>query len=166
VTFFSSIFTKLKEEKFKKLFLITVLLSFFISSVSYSKIITLKDCYTDTIGDKSFKDLYEDFKFVIDTDTKVLTQIVVWSDKVMKERDENRKKNKDEGLGTEHYLSPDKLNISSYKIDYIDNDYVTAEWVYDSFRTSINVFLQKKTVSYTIEDKESKLKTTSNIYCE
>jgi hypothetical protein len=65
----------------KKITLFTLLSLLTFTSISYSKIITLKDCYGD-IKEKSFnKDVYEDYKFIIDTDKKVINQIYVWTDK-------------------------------------------------------------------------------------
>jgi hypothetical protein len=158
----------------KKIILL-VFLSFFISSVSYSKIITLKDCYSDT-KDKSFnKNVYEDYKFVIDTDKKIITNLYIWTDKEIKRQlqviEDVIKRNKDMGLKTEHLESlrvMDKLNTGRFNINFIDNDYVTGELDEKSnvFRQSINVFLQKKSVSYTMENKQDKTKRTFNFYCK
>jgi hypothetical protein len=158
----------------KKIILL-VFLSFFISSVSYSKIITLKDCYSDT-KDKSFnKNVYEDYKFVIDTDKKIITNLYIWTDKEIKRQlqviEGVIKRNKDKGLKTEHLESlrvMDKLNTGRFNINFIDNDYVTGELDEKSnvFRQSINIFLQKKTVSYTMEKKQDKTKRTFNFYCK
>jgi hypothetical protein len=158
----------------KKIILL-VFLSFFISSVSYSKIITLKDCYSDT-KDKSFnKNVYEDYKFVIDTDKKIITNLYIWTDKEIKrqlqEIEDFIKRSKDMGLKTEHLESlrvMDKLNTGRFNINFIDNDYVTGELDEKSnvFRQSINVFLQKKSVSYTMENKQDKTKRTFNFYCK
>jgi hypothetical protein len=158
----------------KKIILL-VFLSFFISSVSYSKIITLKDCYSDT-KDKSFnKNVYEDYKFVIDTDKKIITNLYIWTDKEIKRQlqviEDVIKRNKDMRLKTEHLESlrvMDKLNTGRFNINFIDNDYVTGELDEKSnvFRQSINVFLQKKSVSYTMENKQDKTKRTFNFYCK
>ena len=70
-----------------KIFLIFFTFLFFNSSVSYSKIITLKDCYTDVKGYKSFdKNVYEDYKFVIDTNKNIVTLIYVWTDNEIKKQ--------------------------------------------------------------------------------
>jgi hypothetical protein len=158
----------------KKIILITFF-SFFISSISYSKIITLKDCYSDT-KDKSFnKDVYEDYKFVIDTDKKIITNLYIWTDKEIKRQlqviEDVIKRNKDKGLKTEHLESlrvMDKINTGRFNINFIDNDYVTGELDEKSnvFRQSINVFFQKKTVSYTMENIQDKTKRTFNFYCK
>ena len=163
----------------KKIILL-IFLSFFPCSVSYSKIITLKDCYTDITGDKSFnKNVYEDYKFVVDTDKKVVTNIYVWTDKEIKRQlqviEDVIKRNRDEGKKTQHLESlrvMDKVMTAKFIINFIDNDYVTGELDEKSdnfmsvFRQSINVFLQKKTVSYTIENKQDKTKRTFNFYCK
>jgi hypothetical protein len=159
-----------------KTIILLIFLSFFISSVSYSKIITLKDCYTDINGDKSFdKNVYEDYKFVIDTDKKIITNLYIWTDKEIKRQlqviEGVIKRNKDKGLKTEHLESlrvMDKLNTGRFNINFIDNDYVTGELDEKSnvFRQSINIFLQKKTVSYTMEKKQDKTKRTFNFYCK
>ena len=66
----------------------------------------------------------------------------------------------------------DKVMTAKFIINFIDNDYVTGELDEKSdnflsvFRQSINVFLQKKTVSYTIENKQDKTKRTFNFYCK
>jgi len=75
------------------------------------------------------------------------------------------------GLKTEHLESlrvMDKLNTGRFNINFIDNDYVTGELDEKSnvFRQSINIFLQKKTVSYTMEKKQDKTKRTFNFYCK
>jgi hypothetical protein len=163
----------------KKLILITFF-SFFVSSVSYSKIITLKDCYTDTNGNKSFNEnVYDDYKFVIDTNKKVVTNIYVWADKEIKRQlqviEDVIKRNRDEGKKTQHLESlrvMDKVMTAKFIINFIDNDYVTGELdekdknFSNVFRQSINVFLQKKTVSYTMENKQDKTKRTINFYCK
>ena len=163
-----------------KIFLIFFTFLFFNSSISYSKIITLKDCYTDINGGKSFdKNVYEDYKFVIDTDKKIITNLYIWTDKEIKRQlqviEGVIKRNKDKGLKTEHLESlrvMDKLNTIKFDINFIGNDYVTGELNEKSqnfmsvFRQSINVFLQKKSVSYTMENKQDKTKRTFNFYCK
>ncbi len=159
----------------KKIISITFLF-FFISSVSYSKIITLKDCYTDVKGYKSFdKNVYEDYKFVIDTDKNIITLIYVWTDKEIKKQLEQVetiiKKKKDSGQKYEHLVSlrvMDKVNTGRFNINFIDTNYVTAELDEKNniFRQFINVILQKKIVSYTIENKQDKTKKTINYYCK
>ncbi len=63
----------------KKIILITFVLLIFIS-VANSRTITLKECYTDISGEKSFnRNVYEDYNFVIDTNKKILTYIYVWN---------------------------------------------------------------------------------------
>jgi len=159
----------------KKIISITFLF-FFIPSVSYSKIITLKDCYTDAKGYKSFdKNVYEDYKFVIDTDKNIITLIYVWTDKEIKKQLEQVetiiKKKKDSGQKYEHLVSlrvMDKVNTGRFNINFIDTNYVTAELDEKNniFRQFINVILQKKIVSYTIENKQDKTKKTINYYCK
>ena len=159
----------------KKILLITFL-SFFISSVSYSKIITLKDCYTDVKGYKSFdKNVYEDYKFVIDTNKNIVTLIYVWTDKEIKKQLEQVeiiiKKKKDSGQKYQHLESlrvMDKVNTGRFNINFIDTNYVTGELdeKNNTFRQSITVILQKKIVGYTIENKQDKTKKTIDYYCK
>jgi len=159
--------------------ILIVFLSFCISSVSYSKIITLKDCYSDT-KDKSFnKNVYEDYKFIVDTDKKVVTLIYIWTDKEIKRQleaiEDVIKRSKDKGLKTEHLESLrviEKVNTGRFNINFIDSDYVVGELDEKSenfvsvFRQSINVFLQKKTVSYSMENKQDKTKRTYTYTCK
>ncbi len=153
-----------------------IFLSFFISSVSYSKIITLKDCYTDINGSKSFdKNVFEEYKFVIDADKKIITNLYIWTDKEIKRQlqviEGVIKRNKDMGLKTEHLESlrvMDKLNTIKFNINFIDNDYVTGELDEKSnvFKQSINIFLKKKTVSYTMENALDKTKQSFTFFCK
>jgi hypothetical protein len=159
----------------KKIFLITFISLLTFTSVSYSKIITLKDCYGD-IKDKSFnKDIYEDYKFVIDTDKKVVHQMYVWTDKEIqrqtKQIQEVIKKRKESGeryQSLESLLVMDKIVIGKYNINFIDNSYVNAELDEKSnvFNQYINVILQKKTVEYTIENKQDKTKRKFTFFCK
>jgi hypothetical protein len=153
-----------------------IFLSFFISSVSYSKIITLKDCYTDINGSKSFdKNVFEEYKFVIDANKKIITNFYIWTDKEIKRQlqviEGVIKRNKDMGLKTEHLESlrvMDKLNTIKFNINFIDNDYVTGELDEKSnvFKQSINIFLKKKTVSYTMENALDKTKQSFTFFCK
>lgn len=66
------------------------LILFFLPSISYSKIITLKDCRYS--WEKTFqKDLYEYNKIVINTENKNITHLVMLIDK---ELEANKKLNK------------------------------------------------------------------------
>jgi len=159
-----------------KIFLIFFTFLFFNSSVSYSKIITLKDCYTDVKGYKSFdKNVYEDYKFVIDTNKNIVTLIYVWTDKEIKKQLEQVetiiKKKKDSGQKYEHLESlrvMDKVNTGRFNINFIDTNYLTGELdeKNDTLKQSIAIILQKKNVSYTIEKKQDKTKRTINYYCK
>jgi hypothetical protein len=160
----------------KKIFLIFFTFLFFNSSVSYSKIITLKDCYTDVKGYKSFdKNVYEDYKFVIDTNKNIVTLIYVWTDKEIKKQLEQVeiiiKKRKDSGQKYEHLESlrvMDKVNTGRFNINFIDTNYVTGELdeKNNTFKQSINIILQNKTISYTIENKQDKTKKIINYFCK
>jgi hypothetical protein len=155
------------------LFTFISLLTF--TSVSYSKIITLKDCYGD-IKDKSFnKDIYEDYKFVIDTDKKIVNQMYVWTDKEIQKQTKQIqdiiKKRKDSGQkykDLESLLVMDKIVIGKYNINFIDNNYVNAELDEkgNMFNQYINVIIHKKTVEYTIENKQDKTKRKFNFFCK
>jgi hypothetical protein len=159
-----------------KIFLTFFTFLFFNSSVSYSKIITLKDCYTDVKGYKSFdKNVYEDYKFVIDTNKNIVTLIYVWTDKEIKKQLEQVetiiKKKKDSGQKYEHLESlrvMDKVNTGRFNINFIDTNYLTGELdeKNDTLKQSIAIILQKKNVSYTIEKKQDKTKRTINYYCK
>ena len=163
----------------KKIILITFVLLIFIS-VANSRTITLKECYTDISGEKSFnRNVYEDYNFVIDTNKKIVTYIYVWTDKEIKKQlqglEDAIKRNKDKGLKTEHLETlrvMDKVNTGKFNINFIDNDYITGELEEKSenfmnvFRQSINIFLKKKNVSYTIENKQDKTKKTFTYFCK
>ena len=157
--------------------ILLIILSFsFISSISYSKIIILKDCYTDVKGYKSFdNNVYEDYKFVVDTDKNIVTLIYVWTDKEIKKQLEQVeiiiKKKKDTGQKYEHLESLrviDKVNTGRFNINFIDTNYVTGELDEKNIllKQSINIILQKKTISYTIENKQDKTKKIINYFCK
>jgi hypothetical protein len=145
-------------------------------SVSYSKIIILKDCYTDIKGYRSFdKNVYEDYKFIVDTNKNIVTLIYVWTDKEIKKQLEQVemiiKKKKDTGQKYEHLESlrvMDKVNTGRFNINFIDNNYVTAELDEKNIllKQSINIILQKKNISYTIENKQDKTKKIINYFCK
>jgi len=160
-----------------KKILLFILLSFFISSVSYSKIITLKDCYSELQELKSFnKDVYEDYKFVIDTDKKIVNYFYVWTDKEIKRQlqaiEDVIKRNKDKGLKTEHLESlrvMDKINAFKFNINFIDDNYIIGEIARkdkEVFKNTINVFLKKKTVTYTLENTQDNTKRSYTFFCK
>ena len=159
----------------KKTLLIVFLFQLTFETVSYSKIITLKDCYGD-IKEKSFnKEVYEDYKFVIDTDKKVVNQMYVWTDKEIQKQTKQIqdiiKKRKDSGQkykDLESLLVMDKIVIGKYNINFIDNNYVNAELDEkgNMFNQYINVIIHKKTVEYTIENKQDKTKRKFNFFCK
>jgi hypothetical protein len=62
----------------------------------------------------------------------------------------------------------DKIVIGKYNINFIDNSYVNAELDEKSnvFNQYINVILQKKTVEYTIENKQDKTKRKFTFFCK
>ena len=160
----------------KKIVLITFISLLIFTSISYSKVITLKDCYTDVKGYRSFdKNVYEDYKFVVDTNKNIVTLIYVWTDKEIKKQLEQVeiiiKKRKDSGQKYEHLESlrvMDKVNTGRFNINFIDTNYVTGELdeKNNTFKQSINIILQKKTISYTIENKQDKTKKIINYYCK
>ena len=118
----------------KKIVLITFISLLIFTSISYSKVITLKDCYTDVKGYRSFdKNVYEDYKFVVDTNKNIVTLIYVWTDKEIKKQLEEVeiiiKKRKDSGQKYEHLESlrvMDKVNTGRFNINFIDTNYIST----------------------------------------
>ena len=119
--------------------------------------------------------MYEDYKFVVDTDKNIVTLIYVWTDKEIKKQLEQVeiiiKKKKDTGQKYEHLESlrvMDKINTGRFNINFIDTNYVTGELDEKNIllKQSINIILQKKTINYTIENKQDKTKKIINYYCK
>jgi hypothetical protein len=151
---------------------IIVLASFFITGISYSKIITLKDCRGPE--DKSFnKEKYEDYKFVIDADKKTVNQIYVWTDKEIERQKNNHQnfinKKKELGQSTKHLeslLLIDKMTIGTYQITHIDDDYVQAEMGKPASKYYISIFFKKKTAEGKYEQPDNGLKQQYSFICK
>jgi len=155
-----------------------VLLFFFISSDSYSKIITLKDCYSEMDEIKSLdKNLYDEYKFVIDTDKKIVNYVIVWSDKEMKknkqEVDGILQRNNDRNLGLNtsrlESLRMEKIQSKLFNIIKYTDDEVVAELEKiqgRKFRQSINVNLKKNTILNTTEIIQPYYKSSYTYFCK
>jgi len=162
-----------------KKILLFILLSFFISSVSYSKIITLKDCYSEMNEIKSLdKNLYDEYKFVIDTDKKIVNYVIVWSDKEMKKNKQDvdglLQKNNERNLGLNtsrlESLRNEKIQSKLFNIIKYTDDEVVAELEKiqgRKFRQSINVNLKKNTILNTTEIiQPSYYKSSYTYFCK
>ena len=152
--------------------LIIILASFFITSISYSKIITLKDCRDSK--EKSFnKEVFEDYKFVIDTEKKSVNQIYVWTDKEIQRQKNSFKefinKRKELGQSTKHLeslLLIDKMTVGTYQVTHIDDDYVQAEMGKPSSKHYISIFFKKKTAEGKYEQPDTGLKQQYSFICK
>jgi len=152
--------------------LISIITLVFISSVSYSKIISFKEC-RDSKERLFNKDVFETYKFVIDTDKKIVNQIYVWTDKEIerqkKYHQETINKRKDLGQPTKHLerlLLIDKMTVGTYQITYIDDDYVEAELGSPSSKHSISIFLRKKIAEGKYEDSDRGMKQQYSFVCK
>jgi len=129
-------------------FIIFLLIFFFISSVSYSEIITLNNCRYS--WEKTFqKDLYKENKIVINTDNRNISHFVSLIDKNLVE---------------------DK---KFYKFEYeiISTNNVTINNEFQIFKgkeneNTINIILNEKKVEQIIYSPLTNRKLSNTIYCD
>lgn len=176
----------------KKIILI-VFLFFFNSSFSYSKTITFKNCYLDLDKDnyevygyeekyilpKKFDtNLYEEFKFDIDTVEKKIKKTVIYTDTYLKKIREYEKKKRErheeyEKKTGEKLIYPKrnqkKIEINTYPITISEKKYIVSENKSSVLDIIITVNLDKKKINtLTISNNRDLVKTDSSIdvYCK
>ena len=133
-----------------RLYFINFLLLFFLlkSSISYAKIITLKDCRYS--WEKTFeKDLYNENKIVIDTINKNITHSILLSET-------NSEINK-------------KINTFEYKIISVNTDNKKNEFKTfkgEKNKNTIFIILNEKKIEQVIYSPITNKKITNIIYCD
>jgi len=161
------------------------LLSFFISSVSYSRIITFKDCYFDlnyTLYDvdpeykslKKFdKKMYEETKYEIDLVKKEIKEVIIITDHHLainkkyldKEKERIRSIESSSGKKYEGYVDQPrkKIDIQIYPLTHTEKNYIISTFklgettVYSSGRTTET----ERTMTFYLKEKKI---TTTNTY--
>ncbi len=173
-------------------FLITFLY-FLNSSVSYSKTITLKNCYLDLDKDnyevygyeekyilpKKFDtNLYEEFKFDIDTVEKKIKKTVIYTDTYLKKIRDYEKKKRERYTEYEKKTgekliypnrNPKKIEINTFPITILEKKYIVSEKKSDILDIIITVNLDKKKINtLTISHNRDLIKTDSSldVYCK
>lgn len=122
------------------------LILFLLPSISYSKIITLKNCRYS--WEKTFqKDLYEYNKIVIDTENKNITHLVMFIDKKLE--------------------ANKKLNKFEYKTIFVNmdskNEFKTFKG--EKNKNTIDIILKEKKIEQIIYSPITNKKITNIIYC-
>jgi hypothetical protein len=123
------------------------LILFLLPSISYSKIITLKDCRYS--WEKTFqKDLYEYNKIVIDIENKNITHLVMLIDK---ELEANK-----------------KLNKFEYKTISVNMDSKNEFKIFkgEKNKNTIDIILKEKKIEQIIYSPITHKKITIIIYCD
>ena len=161
------------------------LLSFFISSVSYSRIITFKDCYFDlnyTLYDvdpeykslKKFdKKMYEETKYEIDLVKKEIKEVIIITDHHLainkkyldKEKERIRSIESSSGKKYEGFIDQPrkKIEIEIYPITHTEKNYIVSIFKlgeterYSSGRT----IETERTMTFYLKEKKI---TTTNTY--
>ena len=141
---------------------------FFIPSISYSKIITLKDCRYS--WEKTFQnDSYEDNRVVIDSEKKTITHLIVLTDRVLHENKKFNKEHKQSIPETFINFPTNKINKFEYKIISVNMDNTKNEFKTfkgEKNKNTIIIILNEKKVEQVIYSPITKKKLTNIIYCD
>jgi len=158
----------------KKVILV-ILLSFFISSVSYSRIITFKDCYI--VGDgviydvdpeykllnKFDKKLYEEWKYEIDLVKKEIKEVVIITDHYLEINKKYLDKQKERIRSVESSgktweglvdVPRKKIEIEKFPITHTEKNYIVSIFKLSETRTSetertLTFYLKEKKITVT-----------------
>ena len=152
-----------------RLYFIIFFLSFyfFIPSISYSKIITLKDCRYS--WEKTFqKDSYEDNRVVIDSEKKNITHLIVLTDRILQENKKFNKEHKQSIPETFINFPTNKINKFEYQMidvvfDKTKNEFKTFKGKKE--QDIMNIFVKEKIIEQSFNSPITGKKLTINIHC-
>ena len=140
---------------------------FFIPSISYSKIITLKDCRYS--WEKTFQnDSYEDNRVVIDSEKKTITHLIVLTDRVLQENKKFNKEHKQSIPETFINFPTNKINKFEYQMidvvfDKTKNEFKTFKGKKE--QDIMNIFVKEKIIEQSFNSPITGKKLTINIHC-
>ena len=121
-----------------------VILSLFVSTNLYSKIIELKKCETDKLKFNSNEFIKR--SYIIDTNKSILKSVRIKTDEYLKRL---KKEAVEKGLDTT-FLT--KISTTDFDIEYADNRYIKASKDFGNLFGTFEVDLKKKTASYKLSN--------------
>lgn len=106
----------------KKILILFLIFSFEFISSTHAKNIIFKNCYAP-YDNKFDTKKFEKYEVIVDTSLNSAKIIYIWTDMGLIAETERIK-----GLGMDKQLGnyrPEKINVSNFVIEYIDNNYIT-----------------------------------------
>jgi len=159
-----------------------ILLSFFVSSVAYSKIIIFKDCYfinddAKIVGvdpeynllKKFDKKMWEEWKYEIDLEKKEIKSVIIITDhhlelnkKFLEKRFEIKRSIESSGKTWEgiDYKPKKKIEIEKFPITHTEKNYIISIFKLSETKTSetertITFYLKEKKINISLDTKTS-----------
>jgi hypothetical protein len=142
----------------KKIMLVLVL-GFLWSGNAYSQVIEYNKCRSDEKGVFN-KTKFEEFKFIINTNLKTVTNVIIYTDDYVKEEREELMK-----IADARFLDlVKKIRITKALITYLDNEYIKANYTSGGFDNSYTINKKKKTILSEGEGEAINIRST--VFCQ